>query len=323
MSDLRGDFSVDVLGLGAVAVDDLLYVDAYPSLDAKAPVRDRRRELGGLAGTALVAVTRLGGRAAYAGALGHGELARWAFDRLAAERVDVAHVIDLPDAQPIHSTIVVSPGGARALFFDRHGVLGAAPDGPDETVIRGTNVLLVDNVGVPGMVRAARISRSAGIPVVGDFESGQDPLTEELLALTSHLILSASFAEEVTGLADPAAMAERLWTSNRRAVAITCGSRGLWHRSAGTGPIHLPAFPVQAVDSTGCGDVFHGAYALALARGLDLHDRLCIAAAAAAIKATRPGGQTGIPDGETLVSFLTSHGKRETAHRFRTSPRQN
>ena len=81
----HNDAGFDVLGLGAVAIDDLLYVDAYPPADDKTPVRSRRRQFGGLAGTALVAVARLGGRAAYAGVLGDDDQSEAAIAELAGK----------------------------------------------------------------------------------------------------------------------------------------------------------------------------------------------------------------------------------------------
>jgi sulfofructose kinase len=103
-------------------------------------------------------------------------------------------------------------------------------------------------------------------------------------------------------------MIERLWGEGRAVVAVTCGEDGVWYRARGDERVHLlPAFRVDVVDSTGCGDVFHGAYALGLARAMDVQARMRFAAAAAAIKATKPGGQAGIPDSATVAAFL---GKR-------------
>ena len=89
-------------------------------------------------------------------------------------------------------------------------------------------------------------------------------------------------------------------------VAVTCGDDGVWYRASGDEQVaFLPAFRVEVVDSTGCGDVFHGAYALGLAGGMDVPERMRFAAATAAMKATKPGGQAGIPDWESVVAFLS------------------
>ena len=89
---------------------------------------------------------------------------------------------------------------------------------------------------------------------------------------------------------------------------MTCGAAGSWYRDEAGPPRHQPAFPVSVVDTTGCGDVFHGAYAAALARGLDLAARVRFAAAAAALKATRAGGQAGIPTRAATEAFLQENG---------------
>jgi sugar/nucleoside kinase (ribokinase family) len=305
-------YEIDVLGLGAVAIDDLLYVDVYPPTDAKVPVRCRRRQLGGLAGTALVTVSRLGGRAAYAGVLGDDDLSNAVVAGLAREGIDLSDLVKRLGARPIHSTVVVTREATRTIFFDTSGVMGADRELPELTLIRRARVLLVDNFGVAGMIRAARIARDAGIPVVGDFESDDDPQFTDLLSLVDHLILSADFAQRLTRTPDPRGMVARLWGPTRRAVLVTCGAAGVWYRSSegGMGLRHQPAFRVQAMDSTGCGDVFHGAYAFALSRGLDIAGCIRVAAAAAAIKATRPGGQAGIPDWPGVVTFLAQHDER-------------
>src|SRR6266853_1907463 len=108
----------DVLGLGAVAVDDLLYVESYPSPDAKARVIRSERQCGGLTATALVAAARLGARCAYAGVLGEDELSNFVLGCLEQEGIDVGSVRRSRSAQPVHSHIVVDQRrGTRNIFF--------------------------------------------------------------------------------------------------------------------------------------------------------------------------------------------------------------
>jgi sugar/nucleoside kinase (ribokinase family) len=177
-------------------------------------------------------------------------------------------------------------------------------------VIARSRVLLVDRWGMDGMIRAARIARRAGVAVVGDLETFELPRFDELLVLADHLIVSENFARRFTGAATAAAGAQRLWRADRAVVVVTCGARGSWSVcGARPEPVHQPAFRVPVVDTTGCGDVFHGAYAAALAKGLPLEARLRLAAGAAALKATCPGGQAGCPTWPALQRFL--RGARE------------
>ncbi len=137
-------------------------------------------------------------------------------------------------------------------------------------MIRAARVLFVDHYGVEGMTRAARIARTAGLPVVADLERDEFPGFDGLLELVDHLIVSRAFAARRTGRDDPAAAVRRLGSPGRCVVVVTCGDEGCWYREEGSDAVHQPAYRVPVVDTTGCGDVFHGAYAAALARGLDL-----------------------------------------------------
>src|SRR5437763_745446 len=173
----------DILGLGCVAVDDLLYVASYPPADVKIPVLRRERQCGGLTATALVAAARLGSRCRYAGTLGDDELSRFVAERLGQDGIDLSLVRWRPDARPIHSIIVVDQDRlTRTVFYDLQNVYGAEPDWPSDDVIRSSRVLFVDHFGIEGMMRASRVARAAGIPVVADFENDQRPGFHDLLA---------------------------------------------------------------------------------------------------------------------------------------------
>lgn len=296
----------DVLGLGSVAVDDLLYVDAYPAADAKVRIRRRQRQGGGLTATALVAAARAGARCAYAGVLGDDDNSRFVLNNFTREAIDVSHVVRREGVRPIHSTIIVDETQhTRTIFFDLQGSVGADPHLPDAGVIEQARVLFIDHYGIEGMIRAAKIARAAGVPVVADLERNEWPGFDELLGLVDHLIVSQAFARKLTGEADPARAVDKLWSDSRQVVIVTCGEEGCCFRSReAAAPRRYPAFKVATVDTTGCGDVFHGAYAATLARGLDLEERLRFASAAAALKALQFGAQEGIPTRQAIETFL-------------------
>ncbi len=287
----------DVLGLGCVAVDDLLYLDEYPAADSKVRIKRRERSCGGLTANAHVAAARLGASSSFAGVLGDDDASRFVRDSLGREGVDVTLLAHRAGARPIRSTILIDETHhSRTIFFDLAGSVGASPDAPSEEDIRSARILLVDHYGIEGMTRAARIARAAGVAVVGDLERDEWPGFHELLALVDHVIVSRVFALKVTGAATPQQAVERLWDASRQLVAVTCGEQGCWYRTGGdTQPVHQPAFAVEAVDTTGCGDVFHGAYAAALAKGVSLREAIHFATAAASLKATRSGGQASYP----------------------------
>jgi sugar/nucleoside kinase (ribokinase family) len=292
----------DVLGIGSATVDDLLFLPSYPVPDTKNKLDRVERYGGGLVATALVAVARFGGRAAFAGVLGDDDISRWVETDLAREGVDVSVVARNTEARPIHAFIVVeSATQTRTIMYTVDGRTGADDELPTAETIHAAKVLLIDDVGTDAIMRPTQIALDAGIPVVADFEWTHNPA---LVALPDHLIVSQRFASRFTGAATSGAAAQKLWHDQREVVVITCGSEGCWVLTAEGQPIHQAAFPVQVVDTTGCGDVFHGAYAAALTWGLPLPERIRFATAAAALKATRAGGRQGIPTRAKVEAFL-------------------
>jgi len=178
---------LDILGLGAVSVDDLVYVESYPPADAKARVLEAERQCGGLTATALVAAARLGSRCAYAGVLGTDELSNFAASCMAAEGIDLGSLKRQPGAGPVHSFIVVdSTRGTRNIFADDRAAVGAKPDWPDPAVISAARVLFVDHLGVEGMLGAALVAKEQGVPIVGDLERDSGPRFQELFNFVDH-----------------------------------------------------------------------------------------------------------------------------------------
>jgi sulfofructose kinase len=296
----------DILGFGAVAVDELLYVDQYPPAESKIRVHRRTSQCGGLTGTALVAAARLDARCAYVGMLGNDELSQYVLDCFKCEGIDTTHCRRRDSARPAHSTIIVDERHkTRTVFASLAGDIGPAADHPPADLIHSAKVIIIDHHGVEGSIRAAKIARQSGAAVVADFERDPEGDFSNLVDLVDHLVLSAKFASQLTGKNDAAAAASALWTPQRRAVVITCGVEGCWYLGQhAKQPVHCPAYTVDVVDTTGCGDVFHGAYAAALARDKTLEQCVKFASAAAALKATKRGGQAGCPTTAAVEDFL-------------------
>lgn len=306
MSDGR---RFDVVGTGIATVDELLYVDAFPKPDGKMAARAWMRSIGGLSAIAVATAARLGGTAAFLGAVGaDDDLSRYVLDALAREGVDTTFTARVPGYTPIHAMIVVGiDPPTRNIFGFRP--LDSSPPGlppiPDEGIAAG-QVLFVDSAHGPRTIAAMRTASARGIPVVADIETNTSPHFPELFALADHLIVPVALGRTLAGPeADPPAMLRALWSDRRRLAAITDGEAGCWFRVAGDSAVwHQPAFPVVAQDTTGCGDVFHGAYALAIARGESVAAAIRFASAAGAVKASRAGGQAGLPRADDLAALL-------------------
>src|SRR3954447_10176958 len=240
----RASAPLDILGVGSVAIDDLLAVAAYPPADAKARVLRRERQCGGMTATALVAAARSGARCGYAGVVGTDELSDAVARQFEREDIDTSWMARQPDARVIYSVIVVDEQQqTRTIFYDLDRAIGANPLWPPAEAITSARALYIDHLDAEMMLRAARIARASGVAVIADFEYVSSPLFAELLALVDHLILPADFATQLSGQAGPREAAQALWGAGRELVAVTCGSGGAWWvgRAAPDQPRHQPA----------------------------------------------------------------------------------
>jgi sulfofructose kinase len=300
----------DVLGFGVVAVDDLLYVDGHPPPDTKIRIQAQRREGGGLAGTALVAVARLGARAAYGGILGDDEFSRFTIRELEREGVDCTPVLYRDEARPYRAVIIVDQStGQRTIFYSADGVIERRPEEMAEELIARCRVLFVDFTVGDGGLRAIQLAHAHGIPVVGDIEQETVPGVETLMRQIDHLIIGVGLAGQLTGETQPDRMVRVLASAERACCVVTGGERGCWYSEHGAAVRHFPAYRVQVADTTGCGDVFHGAYAACIAQGESVPMAIKVATATAGLKATQPGGRTGIPNRATVDRFLREREK--------------
>lgn len=302
--------SYDMVAIGALAVDDLLYVDEFPRPDAKVRVLRRLRQAGGLAGNALIAAARLGASVAYAGTLGDDELSREVAEKLRVEGVELGPAERNAAARPAQSTIIVELKNlTRTVFSSSSGLLGPGDETDWLGLLSNARVLLIDHHNPAGTLRAIRAAKANGAAVAADVERRADGPFDELLCEIEHLVVSLRFARQLSGCADPAEACRSLFSSSRRVVVVTCGAEGCWWSDDRTAePNYQPAYSVPVVDTTGCGDVFHGAYCAGLARGRTIAQCVRLAAAAAALKATREGGG-GSPTAAEVDAFWQSQGE--------------
>jgi sugar/nucleoside kinase (ribokinase family) len=294
---------LQVLGFGAVTIDDILYVDR-PLSAGKGRVTKRITDHGGNVATALVAVATLGGRAGFIGWLNDQPPEDQSARELERAGVDISLAPRRGDAKAIRSTIVVAPDGDRFIAFDDDVPHGTSDAIPDETLAQA-RVLLIDGYATPAVDVVAR-ARALGLAVVADIEWTVGPATDRLMDRSNHLVLPYDFARAHTGTAEAPAILNRLWSEDRAAVVLTDGERGAYVRQAGDPVLrHIPAHKVRAVDTTGAGDCFHGAYAFALAQGKPPVECALYATAAAAISVTGPGGRAALPGHDACVLKMT------------------
>jgi len=293
----------DVVGIGAVSVDFFGTTEGWPALGEKERLQTFAVHDGGLVGTALVAVSRLGGRATCAGALGSSEMAERAVKALENERVDTSLILRAPGCEPCISFVISVAGGQRTIFSSQAGVTFPKQDSwPNPEWYQSATVLLIDHVSGQAGIEAARVAKAHGVKVVIDAERLTKTIPEAL-SLSDHVVVPRDFASLFTGRSDIIEMLYALRKEERQTVVITCGSEGCSGLTE-EGHFHIPSYPVDVVDTTGCGDVFHGAYCLMVAKGQTAVESSRFASAAAALSATRVGGRAGIPTLEEVKGLL-------------------
>jgi len=292
----------DVVGLGYCAVDYLGIVPRYPEIDVKIELLDFVKQGGGIIATAMAAVGRLGGRASYIGKVGDDEFDKFIIEELKKDCVDTCQVIVQPGGSSQFAFVVIDQAtGKRTIFWTSSGLMLEPEEVRREDVIAG-KVLQVDAHHCRAAIRAADWANEAGVPVVMDAGSLREG-SEELTERTDFLIASALFARELIGEDDPEKAARLIFTGKRKLSAVTLGEKGCVYVTD-EGAFRQSAFEVEVVDTTGAGDVFHGAFSFGLAKGWPYREIVEFASAVAAIKCTKLGGRTGIPTLPQAVEFL-------------------
>jgi sugar/nucleoside kinase (ribokinase family) len=299
----------DVLGLGVSTLDILALVGHFPAGEEIQRADDLRLEGGGPVATAIVALARLGARTAMLDAVGddwRGRLIQEEFDR---EGVDTTHLQIIEGASTATACVLVERGtGARTVVY----LPGTTPEVTREELTQGliesARILHLNGRHWDACLAAARRAREAGVSV--SFDGGADRYRDamrQLIPLVDVAIVAHDFATKYTGEDNPTQAARLLLGEGPRLVVVTDGVRGSWVYPAEGGPFHQPAYEADPlVDTTGCGDAYHGAFLFALLAGRPLEQAAAFASAAAALNTRRLGGRAGLPTYEEVDAFLAS-----------------
>jgi sugar/nucleoside kinase (ribokinase family) len=291
-----------------IAVQDLVFrVESSPAPGAKAQALDFIAISGGCAANAATAIARLGGNARFAGPLGGAGDA--ISDRILADLtrvgVDVSGAVRVAGTTSPISGIMIDARGERTIATHRDQRLASAQANHPAALVDDVAIVLADN-RFPDFIQPICIAaRTRGLPVVLDADK---PTSEDdpLFASASHVIFSAECLRATTGLSDLGAALTRMRARASAFLAVTDGANDVrW--MPGESIERLPVVAVQAVDTLAAGDVFHGAFALALAEGRAEGEALRFAAAAATLKCGRFGGITGAPARPEVERFLADH----------------
>jgi sulfofructose kinase len=295
-------YDIDVLCVGHASFDITLQLAQHPRADEKVFAESRLECGGGPASNAAVAMTRLGGKSAFAGYLGRDIYGELHLKELQEEGVNTELVRRGNHPTPL-SVILVKPNGERTVINHKC----QTPPLEENIIIFPAwrpKAILFDGHEPFVSRKLLEFAKSEGIPTVLDAGSVHRG-TRELAARVDYLIASLKFARDFSGEKNPEKALEIL-TPLAPVIIITLGEKGLiWKHREDHGRIR--ALPVRVVDTTGAGDAFHGAFVSGITRRYGFRQNLRFASAAAALTCTKPGARTAIPTAEEVSRFLEEH----------------
>jgi sugar/nucleoside kinase (ribokinase family) len=303
----------DVVGVGLNATDTLIVVPRFPAYAGKAQFREETVMPGGQVASALAACARLGLRTKYIGAVGDDERGRIQMESLAAAGIDCMDVKVRKNCATQSAYIVVDAStGERTVFWRRDEGLRIDPSALTDAQIACGRLLHIDGHDTPAVKRAAEIARAHSMPVTVDVDTVY-PGFECVLPLVDYLVASSEFPAVWTGERDPFHALEALQTEyGMKVAAMTLGERGSLARCDGRF-VYSPAYVVDAVDTTGAGDVFHGAFCYAVLEGMTIGDALDFSNAMAALNCTASGARGGIRGLDEIRAFMARAERRAHA----------
>lgn len=307
---------VDVVGLGLNATDTVLRVREVPPLGGKERIVSIERQAGGQVATALVTCQRLGLRTRYIGRVGDDEGGKFQLASLREEGVDVRYVrVARKTPNQLGLIVVDQRTGERTVYWERHPRLTVQPSEVPAGAIRAARALLIDGCDVEAALKAARCARQGGIPVVADLDTVYRKV-ERLFPYIDYLIASSNFLPSVTGQDDPFRVLEFMATEyGIQAPGMTLGREGALVFCQGRF-YYSPGFVVETVDTTGAGDVFHGAFIYGLLAGWEMGRTLDFSNALAGLNCTVLGARGGIAP-RAAAERLMATGRRHVNRAYR------
>jgi len=280
--------TVDVLCLGHACYDLTFSVNKHPESDEKIFAENLVGCGGGPAANAAVAVSRLGLKAAFAGYLGKDLYGEMHLQEFIQHQVNTDLIVRGDSPTPL-STVIVKPDGKRALINYKGATKVLTASVIDFSLLQ-TKAILLDGHEPNLSLALVEVARQLNIPTVLDAGSLHEG-TEKLMDKVDYLVASEKFACQFAG--DVETALGRL-AKLSPAVVITLGEKGIvWQRGKQQG--ELAAIPVTAIDTTGAGDAFHGAFAAAVAKNMHWLDMLAYASAAGTLCCTKIGARQGLP----------------------------
>jgi sulfofructose kinase len=294
-----------ILCIGMPVRDLTFRIEELPERGFKVNASHLEEICGGNALNAAIGIVRLGGRAAICGPMGDARetSSRYIFEKLAHEGIDTSHIVHMPNLLTPISSIMIDPRGERTIVTFRDPELWKVRLPRADELLHDCSAILTENRCAEFCTDLCAEARRRGIPVIVDVDRTMS-MREGLLTASSHLVFSSEALQSTAGVSDDGEALKKIARLTPSFLAGTRGAKGTIWLDDQQNLQQTPAFPVHTVDTLGAGDVFHGAFALAITENQDLRQALRFASAAAALKCTRFGGAFAAPQRAEVEALL-------------------
>lgn len=293
----------DVIVSGLNVVDILLNLPEDFQSGHKHEVENIVIQGGAPAGNGASAMASLGLNTAFLGYLGENSQSSIAKKELQRFNINTSLMLKDPKAVPATALVQVDSQGERTVFYSTNGYHPLSKSDIQEAWVKNTKLVYVDGYDVEGNIELLALAKKNGIPSVVDLEAGNKDDLIKILLLGTHVILPLEAAKYITNIDSPYDCLIKLATMTDSQLLITDGKNGSW-ALYNSDVIHQPSYNVDVVDTTGCGDSYHAAYAYGLLKGFDIKKRMKFATAFSAIVATHFGGRTYFPTENEVNNFI-------------------
>ena len=295
-----------IAGLGQCSLDYLALASNYAKEDRKEEILEWSIQGGGPVATALVTLARLGPSqidTRFMGIVSDDHAGRNIRAGLKAEGIDTRLLKTRKGGTSQTAFIVVNKRSAtRTIYWQRPTVKELSRREVTEALIKDASLLMLDGLMEKASLKAALLARLNNVPVLLDAGSLRGS-TIELATLANYIVCSERFSLAFGGT--PGKTLKKLSKLNPKAATVTLGKRGSVTWTEGR-TFKTPAFKVKTKDTTGAGDVFHGAYAYGIIKKFSIEKTVQFASAAAALKCTQLGGRDGIPTIKAIYQLMTT-----------------
>lgn len=300
----------DVVGVGLNATDTLILLSKFPAYAGKVAFDREILSPGGQVASAMVTCARLGLRVKYIGSVGDDERGRIQMESLRTTGINLDDVQVRKNCPNQTAYILIDEStGERTVLWRREECLRLDPASITPDQITGARLLHIDGHDTPAVAKAAQIAHENGIPVTVDVDTIYHGF-EKVLPNVDYLITSSEFPLQLTNERDPFKALETIQEEfHMRVAAMTLGAHGALARMDGKF-IYSPAFVVNCADTTGAGDVFHGAFCYAVLQNMPIREALEFSNAMAALNCTAVGARGGISTVEVATALIARAQRR-------------